>query len=158
MPLKARAAGPLFGISRVQIFQKGVQQDMKYKVFVFQAPDPFLAFQGSKSSKKGSNKTWSTKCSFSRRWTPFCALRGPDPSKRGPAEPDLNTPMDPAPFSFLCWHLKTLVCLHSEASVARGACQETQTQRQPSWFESEMAALLPSSQGRPSSVGRAQGP
>ena len=29
-----QAAGPLFGVSRVQIFQKGVQQDMKYKVFV----------------------------------------------------------------------------------------------------------------------------
>ena len=63
------AAGPLFGVSRVQIFQKGVQQDMKckvflfqadlkYKVFVFQALDPFLAFQGSKSSKKGSSRTW----------------------------------------------------------------------------------------------------
>ena len=141
------AAGPLFGVSRVQIFQKGVQPDMKCKVFVFQSLDPFWHFKGPNLPKRGPTRLEVQSVRFPGAGPLFglsevrilqkgvqqdMKFRLPDPSKRGPAEPDVNTPRNPTPFSFFCRHLKTLFCLLSEASVPRGACQERQSQRQPS--------------------------
>ena len=56
---------------------------MKYKVFVFQSLDPFLAFQGSKSSKKGSQQDLKHKVFVSQALDPFLAFQGSKSSKKG---------------------------------------------------------------------------
>ena len=70
--------------------QKGVQQGRFGSLWFFWLLDPFLGLQQAKSIKNWFGSLyfgfpWSD-VSFSSCWTPFCAVSGLDPPKRGPPQ------------------------------------------------------------------------
>ena len=86
LSLRLKLPGLLFGRSAAEILQKG-----RFGfIMTFLVAGPLFGAPTAQIYQKGVWQPLCSDASFSSCWTPFCAVSGLDPSKRGPPQPDFR--------------------------------------------------------------------